>query len=96
MASRHVPAPMSRVPQKSIALAPADASAPSICSADDGKSNPACLAGSCTSVMEGLGSIPSELNANQPYVAMVKQLTAASRTIPRENGPATTIKSISA
>lgn len=45
--------------------------------ADDGKSDPACLAGSCDSVMEGLGSIPSELGSNQPYVAMVKQLTAA-------------------
>lgn len=45
--------------------------------ASDGKSNPACLAGSCTSIMEGLGSIPSELGSNQAYVAMVKQLTAA-------------------
>jgi len=45
--------------------------------ADDGKSNPSCLAGSCTSIMEGLGSIPSELSTNQAYVAMVKQLTAA-------------------
>jgi hypothetical protein len=45
--------------------------------ADDGKSNPSCKAGSCDSIMEGLGSIPSELPSNQPYVAMVKQLTAA-------------------
>lgn len=45
--------------------------------ADDGKSNPSCPAGSCTSIMEGLGSIPSELKTNQSYVAMVRQLTAA-------------------
>lgn len=46
--------------------------------ADDGKSNPACMAGSCDSVMEGLGSNPGgELPTNQPYVSFVKQLTAA-------------------
>jgi hypothetical protein len=45
--------------------------------ADDGKSNPACLAGSCTSIMEGLGSIPSELKGNEAYVTLVRQLTAA-------------------
>jgi hypothetical protein len=44
---------------------------------DDGKSNPSCGTGQCSDVMEGLGSIPSELKTNQPYVAMVKQLTAA-------------------
>jgi hypothetical protein len=44
---------------------------------DDGKSNPSCQVGSCNSIMEGLGSIPSELSSNQPYVSMVKQLTAA-------------------
>lgn len=44
----------------------------------DGKSNPACNAGSCDSVMEGLGSTPGiELPTNQPYVSMIKQLTAA-------------------
>jgi hypothetical protein len=45
--------------------------------ADDGKSNPSCPAGSCSSIMEGLGSIPGELKTNGPYVAMVRQLTAA-------------------
>jgi hypothetical protein len=45
--------------------------------APDGKSIPSCPAGVCTSVMEGLGSNPSELPSNQPYVAMIKQLTAA-------------------
>jgi hypothetical protein len=45
--------------------------------ASDGKSNPSFPAGSCNSIMEGLGSIPSELPSNQSYVAMVKQLTAA-------------------
>lgn len=45
--------------------------------ADNGKSNPSCQIGTCDSVMEGLGSIPSELSNNQPYVSMVKQLTAA-------------------
>ncbi|HLC03214.1 MAG TPA: hypothetical protein VJK02_09270 [Anaerolineales bacterium] len=45
--------------------------------ADDGKSNPSCTVGICTSIMEGLGSIPSELSSNQPYVSMIKQLTAA-------------------
>lgn len=45
---------------------------------DDGKSNPSCKAGSCDSVMEGLGSAPGiESPTNQPYVSMVKQLTAA-------------------
>jgi hypothetical protein len=45
---------------------------------DDGKSNPACNAGSCDSVMEGLGSIPgTELKENPPYVSLIKQLTAA-------------------
>jgi len=45
---------------------------------DDGRSAPACAAGSCDSVMEGLGSSPGqELSTNQPYVVMVKQLTAA-------------------
>jgi len=46
--------------------------------ASDGKSNPACLASSCDSVIEGLCSNPgNELQANPPYVAMVRQLTAA-------------------
>ena len=45
--------------------------------ADDGKSNPACLAGQCNDVMEGLGSIPSELKGNEAYVTLVRQLTAA-------------------
>lgn len=41
-------------------------------------SSPACLAGSCDSVMEGLCSVPGvELSSNQSYVAMVRQLTAA-------------------
>jgi|688.fasta_scaffold23214_5 hypothetical protein len=45
---------------------------------DDGKSDPACLAGSCYSVMEALGSNAGlELSINQPYVVMVKQLAAA-------------------
>jgi len=45
---------------------------------DDGMSNPSCLAGTCDSVMEGLGSNPGgELSANQTYVSLVKQLTAA-------------------
>jgi hypothetical protein len=44
--------------------------------ASNGVSNPTCLAGSCTSVIEGLCSIPSE-DSNQAYVAMVRQLTAA-------------------
>jgi len=44
---------------------------------NDGKSDPSCEVGNCNDVMEGLGSIPSELPSNQPYVAMVKQLTAA-------------------
>jgi hypothetical protein len=51
---------------------PLDCSAPG-----DGKSNPACQVGSCNSIMEGLGSLPAELSSNQPYVAMVKQVTAA-------------------
>ncbi|MGH6802188.1 MAG: hypothetical protein ACREC3_02325 [Methyloceanibacter sp.] len=45
--------------------------------ADDGKSNPSCVVGTCNDVEEGLGSIPSELSTNQPYVSMIKQLTAA-------------------
>jgi hypothetical protein len=45
--------------------------------ASDGKSNPSCEVGTCTSIMEGLGSIPSELGSNQSYVAMIRQLTAA-------------------
>jgi len=45
---------------------------------DDGKSSPSCAAGSCDSIMEGLGSNPGqELSTNQPYVVMVKQLAAA-------------------
>lgn len=45
---------------------------------DDGKSSPACTAGTCDSVMEGLGSNPgNELSTNQPYVSFIKQLTAA-------------------
>jgi hypothetical protein len=43
----------------------------------DGKSDPSCLAGSCTSIMEGLGSIPSEFKGNEAYVTLVRQLTAA-------------------
>jgi hypothetical protein len=44
---------------------------------DDGKSSPSCTAGTCDSVMEGLGSNPGgELSTNQPYVSMIKQLTA--------------------
>ena len=42
-----------------------------------GNSSPGCPAGSCTSIVEGLCSIPSELSSNQAYVAMVRQLTAA-------------------
>ncbi len=46
--------------------------------ADDKLSNPSCLAGSCDSVMEALGSNPgTELSTNQPYVSLVKQLAAA-------------------
>lgn len=45
--------------------------------ASDNKSNPSCLAGSCTSIMEGLGSIGGESNKDAAYIAMVKQLTAA-------------------
>jgi hypothetical protein len=46
--------------------------------ADDGKSNPACLADSCTSIMEGLCSNPGNEGGNNPaYVTMVRQLTAA-------------------
>jgi hypothetical protein len=45
--------------------------------ASDGKSDPSCLAGSCTSIMEGLGSIGGESPPNAAYIAMVKQLTAA-------------------
>lgn len=46
--------------------------------ADDGESNPACLAGTCDSVMEGLCSVPGqELPSNQAYVTLVRQLTAA-------------------
>ncbi len=45
---------------------------------DDGQSNPSCTAGTCDSVMEGLGSNPgTELTTNQPYVSFIKQLTAA-------------------
>lgn len=62
-----------------------DASQVSVCwkgldcdDSNDGKSNPACKAGSCDSVMEGLGSNPGqEGSGNQPYVSMIKQLTAA-------------------
>jgi hypothetical protein len=44
----------------------------------DGKSIPPCLAGSCNSIMEGLGSTPGvELKENPPYVVLIKQLTAA-------------------
>ena len=39
--------------------------------------NPSCRAGSCTSLVEGLCSIPSELSSNQSYVSLVRQLTAA-------------------
>ncbi len=40
--------------------------------------DPGCPAGSCTSVVEGLCSIPgSELPSNQAYVSLVRQLTAA-------------------
>lgn len=45
---------------------------------DDGQSSPSCMAGTCDSAMEGLGSNPgTELSSNQPYVSMIKQLTAA-------------------
>lgn len=45
---------------------------------DDGKSFPSCTAGTCDSVVEGLGSNPgTELSTNQPYVSLIKQLTAA-------------------
>lgn len=40
-------------------------------------SDPGCPAGDCSSVIEGLCSIPSELPTNQAYVTMVRQLTAA-------------------
>jgi hypothetical protein len=40
-------------------------------------SMPSCEYGNCNDIMEGLGSIGGELNKNAPYVAMVKQLTAA-------------------
>lgn len=44
---------------------------------DDGKSYPSCTAGTCDSIMEGLGSNPgNELSTNQPYVSFIKQLTA--------------------
>jgi hypothetical protein len=43
----------------------------------DGKSNPSCDVGACNDVMEGLGSIPSELKGNEAYVTLVRQLTAA-------------------
>lgn len=43
----------------------------------DAHSYPACLAGSCDSVMEGLGSVGGEDNKNAAYIGMVKQLTAA-------------------
>ena len=42
-----------------------------------GNASPGCPAGTCDSVTEGLCSIPSELSANQAYVSMVRQLTAA-------------------
>jgi hypothetical protein len=45
--------------------------------ASDGKSDPRCLAGSCDSIMEGLGSIGGESPKDAAYIAMVKQLTAA-------------------
>jgi hypothetical protein len=38
----------------------------------------ACSAGYCHSIIEGLCSNPSELSSNQPYVSMVRQLTAAN------------------
>jgi hypothetical protein len=44
---------------------------------DDPKSTPVCEYGHCNDVMEGLGSIGGELKTNAPYVAMIKQLTAA-------------------
>lgn len=45
---------------------------------DDGQPVPSCTAGTCDSVMEGLGSNPgTELSTNQPYVSLIKQLTAA-------------------
>jgi hypothetical protein len=47
----------------------------------NGKSDPYCEALTCDSVMEGLGSRPAELRGNQPYVAMVKQLTAAKLSL---------------
>ncbi|HKV09694.1 MAG TPA: hypothetical protein VJ725_16250 [Thermoanaerobaculia bacterium] len=41
-------------------------------------SSPACLAGTCDSVIEGLCSVPgSELKSNTAYVSMVRQMTAA-------------------
>lgn len=45
--------------------------------ASDGKSDPSCLAGSCGSIMEGLGSVGGESPKDSAHVAMVKQLTAA-------------------
>lgn len=49
---------------------------------DDGLSNPSCSAGSCSSIMEGLGSNPgTELPINPPYVTLVKQITAAKLNI---------------
>jgi hypothetical protein len=51
---------------------------PLVCNGpDDGLSSPSCRAGTCDSVMEGLGSNPgTELSTNQAYVAFIKQLTA--------------------
>lgn len=49
---------------------------------NDGQSSPSCAAGTCDSVMEGLGSNPGlELSTNQPYVSFIKQLTAAKLNI---------------
>lgn len=45
---------------------------------DDGQSSPSPTAGTCDSVMEGLGSSPgTELSTDQPYISFIKQLTAA-------------------
>jgi hypothetical protein len=54
--------------------------------AGDGKSDPSCEYDHCDDIMEGLGSIGGELKTNQPYVAMVKQLTAAYLNLNASSG----------
>jgi hypothetical protein len=55
----------------------------------DGKSDPSCLAGSCDSIMEALGSVGGESPKNAAYIAMLKQLAAAKLNLAATAGTTT-------